>query len=395
MRFRIVGGLLALSLIAFVAPSCSAPKSLGFGEDIDVPSFSSSDAGEADASEDGGLITYCPSSACPPGWTTCPNSRFPCDTNVNVDSTNCGACGVVCPQGGGSESYVCVEGECTMKCTDHAFDCDGLPDNGCEARASSRESCGGCGIKCEDPDKPCVRETNSSPYECGCPWGKTACGGRCVDVQSDERNCSACGVACDPTGPGLPERPNAIYGCTNGECGRMKCKPGFANCDGDPENGCETSTKTKDNCGVCGRACTGDKECRIFGPNRVPTCLCEPGFTQCGPPCPEGSICDAQCADLTSDRANCGACGVACNANIPNAFGSCNYGACTYGCNLGWADCNDSGGDGCETNTKNDPNNCGGCGITCDLLLGQACVAGRCVVEPCSDLERDAGDIAR
>lgn len=394
MRFRIVGGLLTLFLVAFVAPSCSAPKSLGFGEDIDSRSFGSTDAGEADAAEEGGLVAYCPSSACPPGWTTCPNSRFPCDTNVRADSTNCGACGVVCPQGSGRESYVCVEGECTMKCFEGHLDCDGLPDNGCEASPSSRESCGGCGIKCEEPDKPCVRETVHSPYACGCPDGKKACGTRCIDVQNDDGNCSACNIACDRTGPGLPERPHAFYGCGKGECGQLKCEEGFANCDGDLENGCETPVPTKDNCGACGNACADDEECRL-GEGNVPQCMCAPGLTLCGPPCPEGSVCPGLCVELTSDRFNCGACGVVCSPVVPNAFSSCNYGTCSYGCNQGWADCNDSSSDGCETSIASDPNNCGGCGITCDLLLGQACVAGRCVVEPCSDLERDAGELAR
>ena len=57
-------------------------------------------------------------------------------------------------------------------------------------------------------------------------------------------------------------------------------------------------------------------------------------------------------------------------------------------CNEGRADCNNSQSDGCEVNIDSDPRNCGACGHVCDAVAGQACVAGRCVVEPCA---QDAG----
>lgn len=66
----------------------------------------------------------------------------------------------------------------------------------------------------------------------------------------------------------------------------------------------------------------------------------------------------------------------------------CLYGECKQICNADRADCNGSSVDGCETSINSDPKNCGGCGVTCDLASGQACVLGHCVVEPC---ETDAG----
>ncbi|AKU95633.1 hypothetical protein AKJ09_02297 [Labilithrix luteola] len=63
---------------------------------------------------------------------------------------------------------------------------------------------------------------------------------------------------------------------------------------------------------------------------------------------------------------------------------------CRLDCGTGRANCNGNQSDACETNIDSDPNNCGGCGITCNAVAGQACVQGRCVVEPCDDTV-DAG----
>jgi hypothetical protein len=74
------------------------------------------------------------------------------------------------------------------------------------------------------------------------------------------------------------------------------------------------------------------------------------------------------------------------------SFGVCNYGTCSRHCIDGRADCNGNPSDDCETNIDNDPENCGGCGIVCDAVAGQACVGGRCVVEPCNS---DGGVLTR
>jgi hypothetical protein len=55
----------------------------------------------------------------------------------------------------------------------------------------------------------------------------------------------------------------------------------------------------------------------------------------------------------------------------------------------GRADCNGNLEDSCEVKIDSDPYNCGACGVVCDAVAGQACVHGRCAVEPCP--EQDAG----
>jgi hypothetical protein len=70
------------------------------------------------------------------------------------------------------------------------------------------------------------------------------------------------------------------------------------------------------------------------------------------------------CVDVSSDSANCGACGTACAAGQ-----RCTAGSCT--CPSGQMACS-----GRCVDTSADAANCGGCGMAC--AAGTACVAGRC-----------------
>jgi MYXO-CTERM domain-containing protein len=56
------------------------------------------------------------------------------------------------------------------------------------------------------------------------------------------------------------------------------------------------------------------------------------------------------------------------------------------GCEQGWQDCNQNEDDGCEVNTNDDPENCGGCDNACELEHATAaCHQGSCVVSECED----------
>ncbi len=95
------------------------------------------------------------------------------------------------------------------------------------------------------------------------------------------------------------ERPSAErLLCSGGEC---TCAPGFGNCDGTPQNGCESL--------------------------------------------------------LDIDPKNCGACGTVC------VNGTCEAGSCE--CSAGFADCNDEGEDGCEALLEIASEHCGACGRSC------------------------------
>lgn len=359
-------------------------------------SFVSPDAGEDALVR--GLLSYCPTNKCPAGWTTCPDSRFPCDVNLQADVNNCGACGHTCPTDTGNEVFACVNGACVLTCRANSgtLDCDGLVDNGCEATALHDNHCGACGAKCTDPKKRCVDQSgraHAGIYGCGCPAGKLYCDRGCYDPRSDDDYCGNCETHCDPTNGGAPELPNAYYGCVNSTCGNMKCNPYFADCDQKTANGCEIYLVDNANCGACGNACPTGQECRL-DTNMVPQCMCPSDKTYCELGCFGDGVCMGTCADLTSDRYNCGACGVDCYIPARNAVGVCNYGSCVMNCNDGRADCNNSQSDGCETNIDSDPKNCGACGRVCDAVAGQACVGGRCAVEPC-DQDAGSGEVAR
>ena len=123
--------------------------------------------------------------------------------------------------------------------------------DGCEVPdLTSDENCGGCGIKCTTPGEHCIDEGNG--HECGVPCakdGKVLCAFECADLLNDVGNCGACGAMCKPPGP------NQGRACKKGVC-EYECAPGFADCNGDPSDGCEVNLDIHPaNCGACGNAC--------------------------------------------------------------------------------------------------------------------------------------------
>jgi hypothetical protein len=82
-------------------------------------------------------------------------------------------------------------------------------------------------------------------------------------------------------------------GCVNHLCGGQ-CDPGWADCNGNPADGCEVNvTSDAANCGTCGNACGAGRMCSGGA------CACATGTTSCG----------GACVDLMTDSTNCGACG--------------------------------------------------------------------------------------
>ncbi|OJY25633.1 MAG: hypothetical protein BGO98_33965 [Myxococcales bacterium 68-20] len=400
---RTAGAVGLVGSVFLICDCTSSSQQLGFVEDPAPPVLTDPDAGRSDgAATEEGLISYCPSSQCPPGWTTCPDSRFPCDTNILADSKNCGGCGRTCATSTGPEQFTCSGGACKMECVSgFGFkDCDGVVDNGCESDQRDPLNCGACGVACAVGEHCIWQDDELKLVGCGCPPGKVACPS-CRDLSEADSDCGACNNACDPTGgPDARQYSNTYYGCGSGECGKLKCRAPFANCDGDVENGCEVSLATDDNCGDCGNKCGAGQRCGIdllggiVNGRLAPSCVCGPGLTFCQTG-EELGLPKGYCVDVSGDVDNCGACGNRCEV-FGGGYGQtpvCDFGKCVLGCRDGWADCNGSQVDGCEIDTRSDPRNCGGCGITCDLTLGQACVAGKCVVEPCD--QGDAGEVTR
>ncbi|MBX3187276.1 MAG: hypothetical protein KF819_09680 [Labilithrix sp.] len=207
-----------------------------------------------------------PGTPCIEGRCGCLAGKIACNgvcTDPRVDDNNCGACGNVCtPPAGGcavpppNAYYGCRAGACNnLKCIDGAADCNGdlsmCNGDGCETfDLESTDNCGGCGIKCA-PGESCVDEGNG--LECAVPckrFGKTLCPGpSCVDLLTDVGACGSCGLGCKAPGP------NQTSTCKKGLCA-YECQAGFADCNGDPEDGCETNLRIHPgHCGACGQAC--------------------------------------------------------------------------------------------------------------------------------------------
>jgi hypothetical protein len=204
--------------------------------------------------------------------------------------------------------------------------------------------------------------TGGAPFSCTAAHGSAACsGGSCeitgcvgsyrdcdgdpatgceVDTSTNVSQCGACHLPC-------PSAPNTVSSCSGGACGSA-CAAGFADCDGNAANGCET---TLDSSGTCGGT------------------LCDAAHGNCDGNPQNG------CETALDTAQNCGGCGVSCAA--AHGTPACDHGACAVAaCDPGWANCDCSLADGCETDTRVDAQNCGGCGVVC--AAGASCVQGVC-----------------
>ena len=137
--------------------------------------------------------------------------------------------------------------------------------------------------------------------------------------------------------------------CTDGCTEAHGCDKGTC-CDG----ACVDLIANVSHCGACGKACLGGWNC-----------------------------CNAICANPDQDLLNCGGCGMACAAK--NGTPRCTARQCAIAsCNAGWADCNGTYADGCETDLVANVNNCGACNRPCTVAHATAkCAAMTCAVDTC------------
>lgn len=119
------------------------------------------------------------------------------------------------------------------------------------------------------------------------------------------------------------------------------------------------------NCGACGVACQSGQQC-VDG-----VCVCGPGTTPC----------NGYCVVTSSDPFNCGGCagdgGVVCAPDqVCDQSSDRGAAMCVSACFSARTRCDPmDGGRAICTDTRLDPNNCGGCGISCD---GGRCDGGTC-----------------
>lgn len=152
----------------------------------------------------------CPANSFACGGVTCCVTGTDCCgnicTNLQTDVQNCGSCGTACTAANATNA--CVAGTCQFTCNPGFGDCDGNPANGCE-----------------------------------------------TFLNNNVNNCGACGVVCPAVAGGFRT-------CTNGVCGFV-CQFPFANCDNNPNNGCETNVLSNPNhCGACNNQCPAGAICQ-------------------------------------------------------------------------------------------------------------------------------------
>ncbi len=210
--------------------------------------------------------------SCIDGKCGCPDGLIECDgtcVDPKNDDWNCGACGKHCePPDDACEEmpanayYGCHEGQCgALKCDRWAADCNGdlgtkkCGSDGCEiASLTTRENCGACGNACA-PGLDCMDEGLGPACRTSCEeLGQVFCGGGCVDLLNDPDNCGGCWRWCKQPDPKL----NQVRSCNKGICA-LDCAPGFADCNGEASDGCETNIGLDaTSCGACGAACDLD-----------------------------------------------------------------------------------------------------------------------------------------
>ncbi len=197
-----------------------------------------------------------------------------CETALTA-TDNCGACGQSCTGAPASSGGTCTnKGTCTLTCVEGFGDCNGDVRDGCETDLrTSVDHCGRCASKCS------VRN-HLLPV---CSAGVCGVGTTCETLWSDcnpdagaNDGCESCGACNQATlSPPAPDggyppaapctRPDEV--CQEQFFGTginapqpyarcmTVCPVGRGDCNGNPNDGCETNLALHDQCGSCNARC--------------------------------------------------------------------------------------------------------------------------------------------
>ena len=159
--------------------------------------------------------------------------------------------------------------------------------------------------------------------------------------------------------------------CASSTC-KYTCSSGYGDCNANTADGCEVNIASDlNNCGACGSRCTIVNGAGICTGSSCRVQSCSSPFRDCN-----GNATDGCESNSNSDVRNCGSCGNACPARPNTSVTLCSGGGCGFSCVSGYANCDGSAVNGCETNINDDDNNCGSCGNGCGFA--ESCESGRC-----------------
>jgi alpha-tubulin suppressor-like RCC1 family protein len=289
--------------------------------------------------------------ACDPGFEDCDDAYATgCEVDLQNDPLNCGGCGNACD--GPGESATCTDGVCG--CLPGRADCNGLAADGCEVDLMSNQAnCGTCGNFCSAPHGVSACNSGMCEIELCLPgWDDCTAEPGCETSVTSVVECGSCGNDCS-----LLANVADVW-CDGESCRINACAGDTADCDGNPNNGCETDlSNSPENCGACANFCGSPGQSGVCTSG---SCDCSPGFEDC-----DGSPFNGCEANLDTDPDHCGGCGASCNVPFQNGMGQCIAGGCEVDCNPGWDDCaGDADPLTCETGLGSSTD-CGGCGVTC------------------------------
>ena len=267
-----------------------------------------------------------------------------------------------------NEAGECRESSAAVGCEDGWADCDGVDANGCETSLRTLGNCGGCGTRCALSESEASCESGDC-RSIGCKPNYADCGAGCVSLSDNPQHCGACDKQC-----AAPNR------CAGGRCSAVLCAPGRADCNEDAADGCETDLTNASNCGACGTRCGPYAHAQAgCNANQCAVASCQAGFANC-----DGQVANGCETDLSA-VGECGACGNDCAALPRVSSAQCSAGVCAaLVCESGWGDCDGRADNGCEQ-ALNTLDHCGSCSGGCSPAHATGeCSTGTCKIAECS-----------
>ena len=294
-------------------------------------------------SDDNCIPNKCrPDQVCQSGQCQCPESSVVCDdqcVNIQNDTKNCGGCLVDCTFLNGWSDGICQLGKCIAASCLEGYHTATQDDGSIWCEPDIIEPCGDSGDICP-PNSMCIPELGY----CFCYDGYTNCENGCFHLDDDIMHCGSCDKSCHVA--------NAENVCEYGAC-RFTCFEGYAvSADGAH---CEPVQPQ-----ICkdGETRCNDQSYEICQDGAwmvLAVCTdksqCHPEYG-CDSPCHEGfTYCSPDlCTNIQEDDENCGGCGIRCN--VANATNLCHKGKCTFTCDKGYVETAD--GTACELGNCSD-----------------------------------------